>query len=132
MPFIQVTFPMQPRRVRRPIERKLLWYDAEKGKMLQFSGSELRFKFKLDKELSPPKNRLLPEPIIREGFAIVEKADPEDLVDWWEDYQDKDNNASLVMGSISETDAVFDVPDEELDNFFESLKDNDFMYEVLE
>lgn len=131
MPFIQVTFPMRPRRIKQAIKKDLFWYDTENQKMFHANCTELRFKSKLDMNLSPPRIRFLPEPIIREGYVTVNKIDQQDIIDWWDDYQSGDTEANLVMGSISEIDAMFDVPDEEMNDFLESLEDDDFIYEVL-
>ena len=132
MPYIQIIFPERRRQIKQAAKRDLFWYDSEKQKMLCFSGTDLTFKFKLDKELSPPRNRLLPEAVINESFITVNKTDPQDFINWWDDYQDGSNEAGLVIGSLSETDVTIDVPDEELNDFLESLTDNDFSYEVLD
>ena len=130
MPFIQVTFPMRSHQVKQPIERELLWYDPERKQMFRGVGTELKFSQRLDPGLG--RYRLLPEVVVKEGTVLVDKQDPEDMHGWWDDHQDAhDTSASLVIGSVTDTDALFDVPEDELDNFTDDLEANDFEYEVL-
>lgn len=132
MPTIQVRFPIRFRKVKQKISRDLFWYDIRLQKMMKFSGTRLEFDFRSDGHPEQPQRRLMPRVVMAEENVVIRSRSKQDILNWWREYEAYNStNAELLTSTITNQEATFEVPDEELNEFVESLENENFDYEIL-
>ena len=105
--------------------KNLCWYDPDARKMLYFNGGKLSFDYKYDEK--DGKYKVVPKVEDVEINKYVTKKDKDVIIKWFDreylstsiSVQDKHNNV-----------IIFDVPNDELNDFLYSLDRKRFEYFV--
>ena len=103
------------------IERKLIWFDSQNNKMLEFKGGELKF----DYDYKNNKTKVSAS-TIKTNKTIIEN-NKIDIQEW------VDNNAeefSLEVINVDERNVVIQFPEKQINIVEESLYNNRFRYEI--
>jgi len=110
----------------KPVERELLWYDHEKKQMLKFNGGKLEFEYGYDEELG--KYRMLPK--IEEMFEKrTNSVIDENSVNTWFDLYSRYNDTTASVSTSNERGTIFDVEDNELEDFLFDLERQNMEFE---
>jgi hypothetical protein len=119
MPNILVIKEKKNIKKRQKVERELLWYDHLKGKMEKFSGGKLTFEYGYDPELDV--HRLLPK--VDEVFETKnsQETDEESVDNWFKIYANYNETKAFPLAT-SDEGVVFDVPENEVEDFTYSLE----------
>ena len=125
MKTIIVNNSLKNTRVKKKVERELRWYDTEKKQLLFFTGGQLEFEHKYDDEFE--KYRMLPKVVDLEVTDYENKGNIEDIKNW---AKTNLNYSNAEVMAVSKDSVVFQVPDDEVEDFTEALDDNRFEYSV--
>ncbi|NJL70397.1 MAG: hypothetical protein HC888_01705 [Candidatus Competibacteraceae bacterium] len=130
MPNVTIKPTSRLERRLEPLVVDLYWYDSDAGEMLAFSGSHLEYDYVWNAQLQ--KYRLEPRAtVVKVASHVQTKGDPQRIKRWWNDYQNYNaTNAEVVQLSSGLSNTVFDVPDDELDDFTYELERAGFQFEV--
>ena len=106
-------------------EKDLCWYDPEDKKMLHFKGGKLSFDYKYDEKKK--KYKVVPKVEDIEINKIVIKRDKDIILKWF----DKQYlSTSISVQTENNENVIFEVPEDELDDFLHILDRNRFEYSV--
>lgn len=116
--------------ISKPVLNKLCWYDTVRQEMLEFEGTSLTFKYKLDPFLQElgydNPYRLLPEPVILDSKcpqSCSRDKEFEGFLNRYNNYSDEE----VLLISNDEVGAIVQVPDNILDDFVEEANRNNFI-----
>ena len=131
MPLIEVKLTEHPVKVSQKIIRDLFWYDPEYQILRKFKGTRMDWEYYYDTSLSKPKNRLIPQIVTAEQQVTVLRKDIKDIIKWFDNYQNY-NSTNIEIDHVlpGKKGVVFEVPDNEVDDFTYDLERNNFNYEV--
>ncbi len=139
---IEVFYGSVYRTIPQKVERTLQWYDIVKKEMMFFKGGRLKFKYQLDEYLEklPEEERLklgfkvpyrlLPEVEDVTGKTTVFKSNKDDFDKWFYNYL-KRADSDILKREENNTNAVFNIPDDEFEDFISELEYKDFDYNEI-
>lgn len=126
---VNYTFKTDPTKVN--VERELMWYDIIKKEMQYFAGGQLVYKYKHDDYLEKlgyeNTYRLLPEVVELKGKSDKIISNKNKILKWFKSYVNYNDSEIEVEGG-NENEVIFNVPDNELDDFSYQLERNCFNY----
>lgn len=142
MPTIVIKCKIEDNFVKESLVQELYWYDNLKKELLKFNGTRLEFEYrqdpyilKMDKEERENRGiktsyRLLPKPV---SLNIVNynkkniKDNKKEVISFFENYLNYNNTKISIENEYSE-EIIFNVPEEEVDDFTYQLERNGFEY----
>ena len=111
------------------VEKKLLWYDHKKKKMITLFGGKLSFENQYDSEID--EYRMVP--VVDEVFEKKTKTVVDhERVDNWFDLFSNYNNTFVLKAGRTENGIIFNVPEEELKDFTSNLDRENIEWEDYE
>jgi len=137
---ITVVFNIKEEASKEKINEELNWYDTVRQKMLVFHGGKLAFKYKKDDylvkmgEIERQRRgiksiyRMLPEVddlIVDNHFKINRSTNKEEIENWF--YASNYIN-DIFMTIVDKEGMIFEVPDEEIEDFCNDLEGQGFKY----
>ena len=141
MKTVTVNYKINNESVKVKMQNTIRWYDSIRGEMLEFYGGKLIFEYKEDpylvemgEEERQKKGidstfRLLPEVIDVETRENKKVSDEKDVKKWFNSYLNY-NNSYAEIDFIGKDNIVFNVPDNEADDFLYQLERNSFNYSI--
>jgi len=91
------------------LEYDLFWYDHVTKQMLKFNGGRLNMRYRLEEE----------------GEVADQEAGPQTR--WLPVVEDIFHRRSVTK----DTERIFEIPDDEAQEFIDELKENDYEYEII-
>ena len=137
---VKALFKIKKVPLKEKINEELFWYDDVKKEMLTFHGGKLSFEYREDEHLvkmsSEEKKqkritsnyRMMPKiDDIEVGnyFKMIEVSNQKDIEKWFDSYS---NYTEAYVERVDREGIVFDVPNEEVDDFYYQLERQGFNY----
>ena len=141
MALVTVLFKINLKPANQKMQRELNWYDTIKREMLVFYGGKLAFKYQEDDYLVKmgaaerqrrgikSTYRMLPvveDLTVDNHFRMTKSTNKEEIEKWF--YSSSYIN-DIFIDSISDDSIVFEVPDNEKEDFCDDLEGQGFKYE---
>jgi len=112
-------------RIKKKVERELRWYDNHKKKLLIFTGGKLEFDYIYDDEFKT--RRTVPRVENLEIIDYENKSNIDEIKNW---AKCNLNYSNAEIMATNKDNIIFNVPDNEVQDFIEALDDNNFEYSV--
>lgn len=113
------------------VERELMWYDVIKKEMQHFTGGQLVYEYKYDDYLEKlgyeNSYRLLPKVVELKGKSDRIISNKNKILKWFKSYMNY-NDSEIEVDGANRRGVVFNVPDNEEDDFSYQLERNGFKY----
>ena len=139
---ITVSFKVENKPVKEKIKRELNWYDTIKKEMQVFNGGKLAFEYKEDEYLVKMGEyekksrgitsyyRLLPKVEELEVINynnINRKTNEKEIEKWFSSYSNY-NDSNIIVESKNNNEIEFNVPENEVDDFYYAIERQGFNY----
>ena len=140
MSLVTVLYTIKTEPAKEKINEELRWYDTIKREMQYFKGGKLTFRYKIDDYLVKMGEeerqrrgiksvyRILPEVKdleVKNHFNMIEKNNKKEIEKWFNSYG---NYSEAVMEETNREGMVFEVSDDEKDDFCYQLERQGFRF----